>query len=107
MSRYDFSCRFLCWQEPFAVRAIGRGGSSHSFECDRESGAFIFPCAFDANSSPMRLDHCFGNGQSESEAAEAPCDRALPLLEGVKHFVDLFRLNANAGVGNSDLDLVR
>ena len=54
----------------------------------------------------MRVDHCFGNGEAETKAAEAASDRALPLLKGVKDFVDLFRLDPNATVRNSDFNFV-
>src|SRR2546430_2756359 len=55
----------------------------------------------------MGIDHRLGNGETQSQAAETPRDRALTLLKSVKDFVDLFLLDPDPGVGDSDFDLLR
>src|SRR5436190_1743097 len=52
----------------------------------------------------MRIDHRLGDGETEAETAEAACDRALPLLEGIKNLVDLFLLDPDASIRDSDFD---
>src|SRR4030095_14198995 len=55
----------------------------------------------------MRVDQRLGNGQAKPESSKPASDIALSLFKRVKNFADCFGLNANPGVGNAYLDLVR
>ena len=53
----------------------------------------------------MGIDHRLRNGQTQSQAAETSSNGALTLLESIKDFVDLVRLDSDPGVGDTDFDL--
>src|SRR5579884_3508429 len=84
--------------------AIAAYGSNHRLQLHGKGGAPIFARALDPDFAAVCIDQCLGNGQTEAEAAKATCDFALSLLECVKDSVDLFRLNADAGVNDASLD---
>src|SRR6266446_10952665 len=55
----------------------------------------------------MRIDQCFRNRKTEAETSKTAGDRDLSLLEGVEDFVDLFRLDTDASIGNLNFNLFR
>ena len=54
----------------------------------------------------MRVDQRLRNSEAKSEPSKASGDFSLSLFECVKDFVDLFPLDADAGVDNASLDFV-
>src|SRR6266478_915515 len=55
----------------------------------------------------MRINHRFRDRKTETKTAETAGDGDLALFEGVENFVDLFRLDPNATIGDSDFNLIR
>src|SRR3954469_7589918 len=55
----------------------------------------------------MRVDQRLGNGQAKSESPKPAGDITLSLFKRVKNLIDCLGLNADAGIGNAHLDLVR
>mgnify|MGYP003694259981 CR=1 FL=1 len=55
----------------------------------------------------MRVDQRLRNRQAESEPSKTAGDLSLSLLERIKDFIDLFRLDADARVDNANLNFIR
>src|SRR5260370_12790232 len=55
----------------------------------------------------MRINHRFRDGKAEAKTSKTAGDRNLALFEGVEDFIDLFRLDPNASIGDSDFNLLR
>ena len=55
----------------------------------------------------MRINHRFRDRKTETKTAKTPGDGDLALFEGIENFVDLFRLDPNASIADSDFNLVR
>src|SRR6266496_2469175 len=54
----------------------------------------------------MRIDHRFRDCKPETKAAKTAGDRGLTLFEGVEDFIDLLRFDPDAGIGDSDFNLL-
>src|SRR5947207_11848866 len=55
----------------------------------------------------MRINHRFRDGKTETKTAKTAGDGDLALFESVENFVDLFRLDPNASIADSDFNLLR
>src|SRR5204863_9941918 len=55
----------------------------------------------------MRINHRFRDGKTETKTAKTAGDGDLALFESVVNFVDLFRLDPNASISDSDFNLLR
>ena len=85
---------------------IALNGAFNGVQLDCKSGALIFPGAFDANVSAMRVDQRLRNGQTQPESSKPAGDITLSLFKCVKNFVDCFGLDTNASVRNANLNFV-
>ena len=104
-----WNCRFFFRDNgSFAISAIFRRPDRrrHGFQLDNKGGALVFAWALNANFAAVRIHHCFGNGQSQSQTAKATGDGSLSLLECIKDFVDLIWLNPNSVVSDANLNFV-
>src|SRR5437870_12297797 len=55
----------------------------------------------------MRVDQRLRDREAEAEPAKASCDFGLSLFECIKDLIDLFRLDTDSRVDDSDLNFVR
>ena len=79
----------------------------HGLESHDKSRSPVSPETLGFDDSAVGRDHGFGNGQTEPETPEPPCDGALALLERVKNRLELIRLDSDAGVRGPDFDCAR
>ena len=97
----------------FALRRflVPAGGSQrrrrHGLESHDKSRSPVSPETLGFDDSAVGRDHGFGNGQTEPETPEPPCDGALALLERVKNRLKLIRLDSDPGVRGPDFDCAR
>ena len=86
---------------------IGDHWGRDGLQRDDESGAAILSLTRDRDPPPCAETIALRDCEAQPEAAEAPRDRALPLLEGIEDLADFLRFDADAGVGGPDFNLAR
>src|SRR5438045_1502433 len=86
-----------------------RGGliQRRRFHSEQERGAAIEAFAFGYERRAVGLREGFGNGQAETEAAEAPLEGAFALLKRIKNPFHDFRLDPDAGIAHADRENLR
>src|SRR5947207_10491093 len=86
-----------------------RGGliQRRRFHGQQEGGAAIEAFAFGYERRAVGLREGFGNGQAQTEAAEAALEGAVALLKRIENPFHDFRLDPDAGIAYADRENLR
>src|SRR5215212_3425 len=88
------------------IRALKRRGLSVARQADDELSALAWAGASCLNTSLVKLDEAFYEGQSEPQAAAASVQGAIGLAKDVKQVRQEVRVDSHAGIANRKSDLL-